>query len=196
MAKQTSITKKEDVERQLREAAGQVEARVAALQEEVATIGPALRKALFEHPLFSVGGALLAGLAVGLLFGGRKRPADPFGGQASHRALVEGYLDAVMAEARHRLAQGAEAGEAVREALADRVPLIVYEPGEAAGRSGSLLRQVLDVTLKTALGFGIKVGFDFLTKSIDLPDFLDEEAAEGAASDAGEAAALSEAVEG
>ena len=68
----TSRTKdrKEAVERRLQMKTRHIEGHLEALQEEVTTIGPSIGKALFEHSLVSVGGALVAGLAVGLIFGG------------------------------------------------------------------------------------------------------------------------------
>ena len=152
---------KEDVERALNVKKDQIEQRLATLQEEVSTVGPSIRDAVFSHPLVSVGGALLAGLVVGLLFGGKKRPKHAFGAGADHRALVDHYVGAIVEEARHRMADGQDAAEAVRAALHERVPLIVYEVPEASSKS-SLTSQLMNLALRQLVPLGIKMGLDYL----------------------------------
>ncbi|MFQ5570160.1 MAG: hypothetical protein ACE5G0_10835 [Rhodothermales bacterium] len=165
----TKTLTKEEVEQQLQSKAGQIEQRLAALQEEVVTVGPSIKKAVFGHPLVSLGGALLAGLAVGLLFGGKKkRPKKAFGAGHSHKALVDHYVEAIMEEARHRVAGGEDVSQAVREALDERVPLIVYEVPEAQHRQG-ILRQVLGLVLRQVVPLGIQMGMDYLTPEMGEP---------------------------
>ena len=172
-----------------------IEGHLEALQEEVTTIAPSIGKAIFEHPLVSVGGALVAGLAVGLIFGrGRKRAKPDLTLKGTHRVLVERYLDALINETRYRVAKGAEAGEAVRAALADRVPLIVYE-GDGEKRPG-VLSQTFDMIIKTALGFGVKLALDYVTSNMDIPELLeDEEEVEEASTIGASAAVASEIME-
>lgn len=165
-----------------------IEGHLEALQEEVTTIAPSIGKAIFENPLVSVGGALVAGLVVGLLFGGRKRPKPDLSLKGTHRVLVERYLDALIDETRYRMAKGAEAGEAVRAALADRVPLIVYE-GDAEKRTG-VLSQTFDMVVKTALGFGVKLALDYITSNMEIPDLLEDEEETAEASTLGASAAV------
>ena len=165
---------KEEVERELNLKRDQIGQRLAALQEEVATVAPSIRDAVFNHPLVSLGGALLAGLAVGLIFGGKKRPKDAFGAGAGHRALVDYYVEAVAEEARHRVADGQDAGEAVRAALQERVPLIVYETPEAPKKSGAF-SLLMNLALRQLVPVGVKMGLDYLTGEIDQQDG-DEEA--------------------
>lgn len=155
-----------DVERELNQKKDQIEQRLAALQEEVTTVGPSIRDAVFKHPLVSVGGALLAGLVVGLLAGGKKRPKDAFGAGANHRALVDHYVGAIVEEARHRMADGQDADEAVRAALQERVPLIVYEVPEAAGRPG-MVSQLMSLALRQLLPLGIQMGMQYLNGTLE-----------------------------
>ena len=150
-----------DVERELKQKKDQIEQRLEALQEEVSTVGPSLRDAVFKHPLVSVGGALLAGLLVGLIAGGKKRPKDAYGAKANHRALVDHYVGAIVEEARHRMADGQDADEAVRAALQERVPLIVYEVPDAASRPG-IMRQLMSLALRQLLPLGIEMGMQYL----------------------------------
>ena len=161
---ETDIKKKltkDGVEKELQLKEDQIEQRLLALQEEVATVGPTIRKALLNHPLVSVGGALLAGLVVGLIFGGKKRRNDGFGAAAGHRALVDHYVDAVVEEARHRVAKGQDVDEAVHAALKDRVPLIVYEVPVADEKRG-LLGSLVSLVLGKVVPLGIQMGLDYL----------------------------------
>ena len=152
---------KEEVERALNTKKDQIEQRLALLQDEVSSVGPSIRDAVFNHPLVSVGGALLAGLVVGLLFGGKKRSKDRLGAGADHRALVDHYVGAVVDEARLRVAEGQDAAEAVRAALEERVPLIVYEVPDGAAKPG-LIRTVMTLALRQLVPLGIQAGMDYL----------------------------------
>ncbi len=182
MADKSKTTERlDEVSRRLQAKTQQIESGLSALQEEVVTLGPALRRAIFDHPLVSVGGALVAGLAVGLLFGGRKRVKNGLDLSSSHRALLDRYLDALVDEARHRVGRGQEMGEAVRDALAERAPLIIYDAGPAT-EEGSVTRRFFDLVLKSAIGFGIKFGLDYVGRSVDLAELFEDdpvEAAEG-----------------
>lgn len=180
--------RKEAVERRLQMKTQHIEGHLEALQDEVATIGPSIGKAIFEHPLVSVGGALVAGLVVGLIFGGSKRSKDPASLKDAHRALVERYLDILIRETRYRVAQGAEPGEAVRAALKDRVPLIVYESDQE--KRPGVLSQTFDMIVKTALGFGVKLGLDYITSNLEIPELLDDDEETAEASAIGATAAV------
>lgn len=157
-------TSRAELERQLDATTDLIKRRIDALGGEVQSLRSTIRDAIFENPLLSVGAAMAAGLVVGLIFGGRKK--DPFRTDAYHRALVEEYLDAVAREARQAVARGKEPGVAVREALRDRVPLIVLESG---GRgSGGMLRLVFDLLLKTSVGFFMSSTLDRLNEDLGL----------------------------
>ena len=155
---------KEDVEQELQLKENQIEQRIATLQEEVASVAPTIRDALFKHPIVSVGGALMAGLVVGLIFGGKKRRNVGF--DADHRALVDRYLDAVADEARHRVVNGQDVDEAVYAALKDRVPLIVYETPGVENQQG-LLRSVMNLVLYQVVPLGIQMGLDYLASDAE-----------------------------
>lgn len=160
---ETAIKKKptiEAVEKELQLKESQIEQRISALQEEVASVAPTIRDALFKHPLVSVGGALLAGVVVGLIFGGTKRRKPHFDGD--HRALVDHYLDAVAEEARQRVVNGQDVDEAIYAALQDRVPLIVYETPEPDGKQG-LLGSVMGLVLRQVVPLGIQMGLEYLS---------------------------------
>lgn len=164
----TKVTRElthDELEAQLRSKKEAIKARVDALQDEVMTSGQALKEAVMKSPFVSVGGAVAAGLVVGLLFGGRKK--DRFGTGAAHRALVENYLQTLLHEVKYAVARGRQVEDAVEDALRDRVPLVIYAPQGEATRPG-LIREFFDLTLKTALGFAVKAAVDYLTSQIDL----------------------------
>lgn len=154
---------KDDVAKELQLKESQIGQRLSVLQEEVATVAPTLRDAIFKHPLVSIGGALFAGLVVGLIFGGKKRRGDVFDTDAAHRALVDHYVDAVVEEAQHRVVDGQDVDEAVYAALKDRVPLIVYETPEAADQQG-LFRSVVSQVLYQVVPLGIQMGLNYLAR--------------------------------
>ena len=156
---------KQEVEGQLHQKKDDIDRRIDALQGEVQTLGTSIKEAVLRHPAVSAGGAVLAGVVVGLLTTrGRGRRAELKG---THRALVDTYVDAVADDARLAAAAGADAGDAVRQALQDRVPLIIYSEPSPVHRRGTL-RQVLDLVWKTALGFLVKAGIDYATARLNL----------------------------
>jgi len=157
-------TSRAELERQLEATTDLIKRRIDALGGEVQSLRSTIRDAIFDNPLLSVGAALAAGLVVGVVFGGRKK--DPFRTDAYQRALVEEYLDAVAREARQAVARGKEPGVAVREALRDRVPLIVLESG--AGGSAGMLRQIFDLLLKSSVGFFMSSTLDRLNEDLGL----------------------------
>ena len=152
---------KEDLARELDKKREQIEQRLASLQEEVTSVGPSIRKAVFKHPLVGVGGALLAGLVVGLLVGGKRRSKKAYGAGADHRALVDHYVGAVVDEARHRIMEGQDVDGAVRDALNERVPLIVYEVPEGDHKPG-VVGQLMGLVLRQVVPLGIQMGVDLL----------------------------------
>lgn len=144
-----------------------IQMRLDSLQDEVLTLGDSAKRAVLDNPLVGVGGALAAGLLVGLIFGKRK----PFNAENRHRELVEHYLDAVADATQKAVVKGKQPGEAVRDALQDRTPLIVYETPE--NKSG-ILYKTLDLLLTTAVGFAVKTGFDHLLKGDFVPNLVDD----------------------
>ncbi len=155
---------KEAVEKELQLKENQIEQRISTLQQEVASVAPTIRDALFNHPLVSVGGALLAGLVVGLIGGGKKRRNTASG--VSHRTLVDHYVDAVAEEARHRVVNGQDVDEAVYAALKDRVPLIVYETPQTKEKQG-LINSVVSLVLRQVVPLGVKMGMNYLVSVVE-----------------------------
>ena len=78
--------------------------------------------------------------------------ADRLG--VTHRRLVDEYVDALVDDVRYAVTKGRDPDAAVREAVQDRVPLIIYDHGTDA-QSPGVLRTFFDLLLKTATGFGI-----------------------------------------
>ncbi|BBM69452.1 hypothetical protein [Rhodothermus marinus] len=125
-----------EVEAALQAKAQEIEADLEALQEEVRQLGRSFREALWNHPLVSVGGSLVAGLLVGWVLGGlgRRRPRL----SKTHRALVSAYLEALVAEARKAARRGRDPVQAIRKALEERVPLVIVQDNEGASEKGVL----------------------------------------------------------
>lgn len=135
---------KADVEARLHGTTAAIRDRIDAIEEEITTTGSALRRYLREHPLASVGGALVVGWLVGrLIGGGRKRRLS-----RAHRQLVENYIEAMRDEVRTSVADGAEVGEAVQEAFHNRAPLIVYGDTD---RGSGFFRQAIELSLSAAV---------------------------------------------
>lgn len=153
-----------DLERQLEATTDHIKRRLDALGGEVGSLRYTVRDALRDNPLVAVGGAVAAGLVVGLILGGRGK--DPFRADNYRRALVEEYVDAVAREARQAVAGGKEPGVAVREALRDRVPLVVLE--DTGGGTVGALRQIFDLLLKTSVGFLMSTVLDRVNETLEL----------------------------
>lgn len=153
---------REELEAQLREKRSAIKDRIDALQGEVMTTGEALKGAVTRNPWVGVGGAVLAGVVVGLLFGGRRRDRDPFGAGYRHKQLIDGYLDALADDLRREVGRGKDAETALRDAFRERVPLIVYAPRGAEG-AGGVWRNLFDMSLRTVAGFAIQALVDYAT---------------------------------
>ena len=146
--------------------------RLQGLQHELETTGEALQDAIFSHPLVSAGGALLAGVTTGLVFGGRRkkrRKADRPDVEVptAHRNLVEQYIDAVARRVQQAEADGVDPQKAVRRALEGRVPVVTYAPASAQQEEG-FFKQGFDLAIKTAFGFAVRSGLDFVTDRLGL----------------------------
>lgn len=129
-----------EVEAALQAKAQEIEADLEALQEEVCQLGRSFREALWNHPLVSVGGSLVAGLLVGWVLGGlgRRRRLRLSNLSKTHRALVSAYLEALVAEARKAVRRGRNPEQAIRKALEERVPLILVQENDNASEKGVL----------------------------------------------------------
>ncbi len=136
----------------------QINRRVEAIQTEVQRVPEEVRHALVRNPVVSLGGSLVAGLAVGLLIGGigKKKRAIP----AAHATLVAEYLDALADDARQAIKKGEDVGRAIRRTIGKYTPLVVVtEPDSHHGAEG-VFKTALDMAFKTALGFGVKILID------------------------------------
>ena len=162
-----------ELEAQLSGKSASISARLEALQKEVGALS--LRQFINDKPLLGVGVAVAAGLFLGLLVGGRGKSSR--GRSAFHASLIDGYIDAVANDVRKLTGRGKDVSKAVTEALRDRVPLIVYSPGEGETTRGTIM-QAADLALKTAAGFAVKAAIDYATTRIDLEKLLGDMADE------------------
>lgn len=193
------ILDKEQVRAQLEAKSEEINLRLDAIQNEVVTTGQSIRDAIFSHPLISVGGSIAAGLLVGLLVGGSKKGTGKrqkaSGPEGVHKALIDEYINAIAEEVKRSARFGTKADDAVRKALRDRVPVIFYDAGQAReeqAKSG-LLSDTFELAYKTALGFAVKMGIDFITARFHLDGLAERlEAGEGADAAAPVAAAVSD----
>ena len=162
---------KQELEQRLNQQTEFIKRRLDALQTDVQDLGTNAREAVFSNPWLGIGGALASGLLVGLIFGGRSRSDSGLDG--SHRAVLDAYIDTVAQDARYLVKRGKDTDVAVREALGDRVPLIVYET--AGAEAIGTLRKVFDLLVTTATGFLVKVVLDRATASFGVDDWIDEQ---------------------
>ncbi|RMF60856.1 MAG: hypothetical protein D6746_06275 [Bacteroidetes bacterium] len=141
--------KREEVEARLREKDEQIARRLEALRSEVTGVGAEIRRRL-ENPLVLLGVTLAGGLLVGLMVGRRRRRRRNRG-----PAGLDVLADVVARDAARRLRKGAEPEEAVREALADRLQLLVPAP-QAEEASEGLIRGTLRMAAHMAGGLLIR----------------------------------------
>lgn len=164
---------KADVESRLHQTAEAMSDRLASIQEEVSSTGVSLRKWIVRNPVKSVGGMLGAGLAVGLLFGGRTSTR-----RKRHAQLVDTYLDALRQEVEETVDRGEQPGPALEKALRDRVPLVVYDDartGREGGWGKSLLREAGEVVFSTGLSLLAREVIESLLDTLDVEEIIDEE---------------------
>ncbi len=132
--------------------------RVSALESEVSSTPQSVQayvaEYVFSNPWISLGGVALAGVALGLLLGGRRRKRRARRYRASHRALVDTYLDTVGEEVHRAVAKGRDAESAVRAALRERTPLVVHYAADE--HEESALAQGVDLVGKTLLAWGVR----------------------------------------
>ena len=162
--------------------------RLAALQDDLAGAGTSAadeartralalrdqaRHTLQRRPLWSLGGAVAAGLAVGFLATRGRRDRL----KARHRRLVEQYVDAVREDVVDAVERGRAADDAVTDALRNRVPFVIYEAASAAGdaqRAGlaGALGDLLGFALRTTLSIALRDVLDDLLRDADLLGLL------------------------
>ncbi len=161
----------QELELELGRKSTDIDRRIQALEQEVSTTGTAIKSRFKdlrrEKPLLLLGGTVATGLAIGPLFSGRHKRKR----RRSHRKLIDQYVDVLAREVRHAAGKGKEADAAVRLALEDRVPLILYREEQAESKQG-FLREVVDLALKTALGFAVKNALDIMASEVNLEERL------------------------
>ena len=170
----SKLLDKKDVRVQLAAKEETIGLRLQGLQHELETTGEAVQAAVCSHPFVSTAGALLAGVTTGLVFGGRRkkrrkasRQADRPDVPAAHRNLIDQYIDAVARRAQEAEAAGDDPQKAVRRALEGRVPVVAYTPASAQQEEG-FFKQGFDLAIKTAFGFAVRSGLDFVTDRLGL----------------------------
>ncbi len=162
------LLSKEEVELQLRAKSDEISRRIDAIQDEITNTGEQVRQAIFENPLVTVGASVGAGLLVGLIFGGSGSKNKPDTAKR-YRSLIDEYIEAIADETKKGAKKGKDAGEAVKGALKDRVPLIVYQ-GASPKEERGFFADALDLVFKTALGFGVKMAIDYGVARFGLDD--------------------------
>lgn len=173
-----SKANKADVESRLHETAEAMSERMASIQDEVSSTGVSIRDWIVRNPVKSVGGMLIMGLGLGLLFGGSRSRR-----RQNHAKLIDAYLDALRDEVTAAVDEGEEPGPAVEKALRDRVPLVVFtgdgrRGGERSGWGGGFLREGVKTLLSTGASILAREVIESLLANVDVDQIVDEEAHE------------------
>ncbi len=161
------LTKK-DLERQLEGKRADIDARIDALKTELETAGDDARKYFVEQPMKVAAGVIAAGVVIGLAYAGNRKRKRKRHLRKSHRRLVEKYADSLVNDVRYRLKRGDDEEKALRAAFRSRMPLIVVEGESEAEERRGMVREGVDLALKTALGFMVKVLVDRLSEQLDV----------------------------
>jgi hypothetical protein len=174
MESKSSKSNKADVESRLRQTAEAMSDRLSSIRDEVSSTGLSIRDWIVRNPEKSVGGMLVAGLAVGLLFGGNRSTRRP-----DHDELIDTYLDALREEAETAVDEGDEPGPALEKALRDRVPLLVYSrnASEGDGQSGwgrHLLQESAEIILSTGGSLLAREVIESLLSNLDVDEMVEE----------------------
>lgn len=168
-------SEKEDLQSRLHKTAEAMSDRLASLQGEVSSTGLSLQRWIVRNPLKSVGGMLVAGLAVGALFGGGNRSKR----RKKHAELIDAYLKALRDEVEEAVDHGEEPGSAVDKALRDRVPLIVYSGRNEtkrrdAGWSRFFLQEAVEILFSTGLSLLARRVIESVLDDIDIDALVEE----------------------
>lgn len=158
---------KSDLDSEFRSRAEELEAQINSLNEDLSAAERSIGDVVRANPLLVLGGTLVAGLLVGLLLGGRRRRHALSRAGNEYRTFIDAYIDAVVDDAKHAVISGEETGEAIRQALQDRVPLIVYSRDNAV-RAPGLFRQLLELSVTTGVGFGVRSALERFTSTLNL----------------------------
>ena len=183
------LLNREEVELQLQAKTDSIAQRIDAIQAEITTTGDSIRDAVIGDPVKTVGIAVGAGLVVGLLFGGSGGSKKDDAPSQKYRALIDEYIESIAEETRRKTMKGKDAADAVKVALKDRVPVIVYN-SEAGHKEDGFFGEALDLVWKTALGFGVKFAIDFATARFGLTDIAEAVRSDGGADSGAPIAAM------
>lgn len=160
-------TQKERLEQQLAERALSIRTRIDVLEEEIATTPAAILSKITANPYVGLGAMVTAGLAVGLIFGGRKTRRSR--AESPHRKLLDEYIDAIGEEIARDVARGRGPREAVQETLRRVAPVILYAPQKGDKQADrSVFREIGWFALQSALGFAIKMAGDMLLAGVQV----------------------------
>lgn len=147
---------REEVAAQLQARTEAIQQRLQALQQEMTGTGKAVRKAVLQRPLVTVGLTVLAGFVVGRLLGGGRRTRTG-GGVILGAAL---NADHVAAAVRCALEAGHDPAEAARTAA--QPPPAAFLLPAAPGRRRGLFGWVLDSALQGLIGLGLGAALRYL----------------------------------
>lgn len=144
---------------------------LAALRHEAVTVaddvnigGRPLMDIIRAKPLVAVASAALTGALLGALLGARarsKRRPDTDDGID----FVRARLAISMEEAAQRVARGADT-EAALKASMKAMPVIYGDSQSVAQQARSSSNEVVDVAVKSAVGFAAKAAMDHLTQRL------------------------------
>lgn len=157
------------IRRELEAKEDQIKRRLVALEDEIVSTPAAIKSAVMKNPLVGIGAAIAAGAMIGLIYRVRKKNRSPV--PPAHEALIDRYISAVADEVSRGVRRGRDPEDVVRKSLRGRAPLIVHSPASTEPDhpdSKGILRQLADLTLKTALGFAMKAAVDLLIASVDV----------------------------
>ncbi len=115
MEQKNSRNSAAEVQKLLKEKTRQIEKHLQALKDEVTNFTPSVRSTINKHPLVAVGGAMAAGILVGIALA-RQR------GVPYSQGALDAYLAPVAATIKARMDTGESADDAVRAALRGQLP--------------------------------------------------------------------------
>lgn len=147
-----------------------IQNHLAGLRHELSTVADVTvaGRPVLDHvrsePLRALAVSAAAGATLGVLVAAlgrlfRQKPDESEEGVAV-RLLVGSLLD----EAAERVARGEDTDVALRRAARRHSPTIYYAPQSASARG--MVRETLDLAVKSALGFAVKTGMDVLAEKL------------------------------
>lgn len=158
----------DDLRKQLFEREERINRRIVAIQDEALGVADDAREAIFRNPVVSVGGALVAGLAAGLLVGRPKRSTwyDPALAHAPkrYRKRLKAWAMAAEAEARRAARRGENAFEAVRMFAAGHEPPLAPMSEAPKKQKEGIIQGILLSAVTTALSTAAKAFVDDVMK--------------------------------